>query len=89
MKILFICNQNQHRSKTAEELFKDRFDTASAGLYNEKPVTEQELEEAEYASKEALKNEPQNQALLTMLAQIYQQQLGLIKKGHAPRWQSI
>jgi hypothetical protein len=49
----------------------------------------QELEEAEYAIKQALKNEPQNQALLTMLAQIYQQQLDLINKVHAPRWQSI
>ena len=43
MKLLFICNQNQNRSKTAEELFKDRFETKSAGLYNEKPVGEKEL----------------------------------------------
>jgi predicted protein tyrosine phosphatase len=33
MKVLFICNQNLHRSKTAEELFKDRFETRSAGIY--------------------------------------------------------
>ena len=43
MKLLFICNQNQNRSKTAEELFRDRFQTKSAGLYNEKPVTKKEL----------------------------------------------
>ena len=43
MKVLFICNQNLNRSKTAEELFKDRFETKSAGLYNEKPVTEKQL----------------------------------------------
>ncbi|MBI3037055.1 phosphotyrosine protein phosphatase [Candidatus Woesearchaeota archaeon] len=43
MKLLFICNQNQNRSKTAEELFSDRFETKSAGLYNEKPVTEKQL----------------------------------------------
>jgi len=43
MNILFICNQNQNRSKTAEELFKDRFNTRSAGLYNEKPVTEKQI----------------------------------------------
>lgn len=42
-KILFICNQNENRSKTAEELFKDKFDTRSAGLYNAKPVTGKEL----------------------------------------------
>ncbi|MBD3362068.1 phosphotyrosine protein phosphatase [Candidatus Woesearchaeota archaeon] len=47
MKALFICNQNQHRSKTAEELFKDRFETKSAGLYNEIPVKEQDLEWAD------------------------------------------
>ncbi len=43
MKVLFICNQNQNRSKKAETIFKDRFKTKSAGLYNDNPVTEQEL----------------------------------------------
>lgn len=43
MKVLFICNQNQNRSKTAEELFKDRFETKSAGLFNSRPVTEKEI----------------------------------------------
>ncbi|MEK6886992.1 MAG: phosphotyrosine protein phosphatase [Nanoarchaeota archaeon] len=47
MKVLFICNQNENRSKTAEELFKDVFETKSAGLYNEKPVTKKQLEWAE------------------------------------------
>ena len=39
MKVLFVCNQNQNRSKTAAELFKDRFKTKSAGLFNETPVS--------------------------------------------------
>ena len=43
MKVLFICNQNQNRSKTAEELFKGRFETKSAGLYNENPVTQKDI----------------------------------------------
>jgi len=43
MNVLFICNQNQNRSKTAEEIFKDRFNTKSAGIYNAKPVTEKQL----------------------------------------------
>lgn len=47
MKVLFICNQNRHRSKTAEELFKDKFDTKSAGLFNEYPVTEEEIQWAD------------------------------------------
>ena len=43
MKVLFICNQNQNRSKTAEDIFKHKFDTKSAGLYNGKPVTEKQM----------------------------------------------
>lgn len=43
MRILFICNQNLNRSKTAEDIFKDRFETKSAGLYNDNPVSEEQL----------------------------------------------
>ncbi len=43
MKVLFVCNQNKDRSKTAEEIFKDRFETKSAGVFNEKPITKEEL----------------------------------------------
>jgi len=43
MKVLFVCNQNENRSKTAEKLFKDRFKTKSAGLYNEKPISEKDI----------------------------------------------
>lgn len=43
MKLLFICNQNQNRSKTAEEIFKEKFETKSAGLFNEAPVNEKQL----------------------------------------------
>ena len=47
MKILFICNQNKNRSKTAEELFKNKFNTQSAGLYNEKPVSKKQIKWAD------------------------------------------
>jgi len=47
MNVLFICNQNQNRSKTAEQLFRNRFNTKSAGLFNQKPVTQKELEWAD------------------------------------------
>lgn len=47
MKILFICNQNENRSKTAEIIFKNKFETKSAGLYNSKPVTKSQLEWAD------------------------------------------
>ena len=43
MNILFICNQNKNRSKTAEHLFSSQFNTRSAGLYNQKPVTADEI----------------------------------------------
>lgn len=43
MNVLFICNQNKHRSKTAEYIFKDRFNVKSAGLYNSHPVDETQL----------------------------------------------
>ncbi|MFA6073397.1 MAG: phosphotyrosine protein phosphatase [Candidatus Woesearchaeota archaeon] len=33
MKVLFVCNQNKYRSKTAEEVFKNNFETKSAGLF--------------------------------------------------------
>ena len=43
MKVLFVCNQNQDRSKTAEELFKRKFETKSSGLYSEKTVSKKEI----------------------------------------------
>lgn len=43
MNVLFVCNLGQNRSKTAEYIFKHRFKTKSAGLYNNKSVTKQQL----------------------------------------------
>ncbi len=43
MKVLFICNQNQNRSRKAALLFRDRFETKSAGLYNKTPVDKEQL----------------------------------------------
>lgn len=43
MKVLFICNQNKNRSKTAETLFRGKFDVKSAGLYNESPVSKRQI----------------------------------------------
>ena len=41
--ILFICNQGRHRSKTAAELFQKEFSTQYAGLYAEKPLSENQM----------------------------------------------
>ena len=43
MKVLFVCNQGKHRSRTAAELFKGSFETRHAGLYSESPVSERDL----------------------------------------------
>ena len=43
MKVLFVCNQNQNRSKTADELFNYKYDTKSAGLFNLKPISKNEI----------------------------------------------
>ncbi|MCF2862680.1 hypothetical protein ABMY44_12685 [Pseudoalteromonas sp. Cnat2-41] len=45
----------------------------------------QELEQAEQAIKTALEEQPNNRALLNMLAQVYQQQLNLINNVHQPK----
>ena len=47
MNVLFVCNQNKNRSKLAEELFKDRFETKSAGLFNETPVSQSQIQWAD------------------------------------------
>jgi predicted protein tyrosine phosphatase len=47
MRVLFICNQNQNRSKTAEKLFKNKFKVKSAGLFNGKPVTSSQIKWAD------------------------------------------
>jgi len=43
MKILFVCSMNINRSRTAEDIFRERFETKSAGLYNPFPVTKEEI----------------------------------------------
>jgi hypothetical protein len=48
-----------------------------------------ELEEAAEAIKTALKEDPDNTALLRMLQSVYQQQFLLIERVHAPKWQKI
>ncbi|NVK54143.1 MAG: hypothetical protein HWE26_00900 [Alteromonadaceae bacterium] len=48
-----------------------------------------DLETAAEAIKTALKNDPDNRALLRMLQSVYQQQIDLIERVHAPKWQQI
>jgi cytochrome c-type biogenesis protein CcmH/NrfG len=48
-----------------------------------------DLDEAEKAIKEALQDSPNNPALLGMLKHVYQQELAIIERVHAPKWQAI
>jgi hypothetical protein len=48
-----------------------------------------ELDEAAEAIKKALVNEPNNAALLNMLQRVYEKQITLIERVHAPAWQQI
>lgn len=48
-----------------------------------------ELEKAEQSLKRALIEQPEDPALMKMLNQVYQQQLDLIKKAHAPQFTQI
>lgn len=48
-----------------------------------------ELDDAADAIKMALKNEPNNMALLKMLQSVHQQQINLIERVHSPKWSQI
>lgn len=64
-------------------------------LENQPAVTQnwqqqlEELDAAAIAIKKALENEPNNTALLIMLKKVYEQQIALIERVHAPAWQQI
>ncbi|RMF06876.1 phosphotyrosine protein phosphatase [Candidatus Woesearchaeota archaeon] len=47
MKALFVCNQGRNRSKTAEILFKEAFQTRSAGLYGDNLLSEEDMKWAD------------------------------------------
>ena len=49
----------------------------------------EELDEAAAAIKKALEQEPNSPALLKMLKHVYEQQLKLIERVHAPRWSTL
>lgn len=48
-----------------------------------------ELDEAAVAIKAALREDPNNVALLKMLQNVHQQQINLIERVHSPKWQQI
>lgn len=49
----------------------------------------EELDDAANAIKAALKQDPNNLALLKMLQNVHQQQIELIERVHSPKWRQI
>ena len=95
MAQLFVVTPKQQQITRMSEQFAQQKQQLLVQYKDKSALTDnwqvqlQELEEAEQAIKQALKSQPQNQALFSMLAQVYKQQLDLINKVHAPRWQHI
>jgi hypothetical protein len=92
---LVLTRPDQDTSVAMSDFFAEQKQTLLVQYQNQPALTDNwqqqltELEDAERAIKQALENEPENPALLKMLAQVYQQQLDLINKVHAPKWQTI
>ena len=55
MRVLFVCNFNQHRGPTAERLLAGEHETRSAGLYSGTKLT---TEHIEWADKIVVFSEP-------------------------------
>ncbi|CAM4073457.1 hypothetical protein [Pseudoalteromonas byunsanensis] len=91
-----VLNQPQQNTMTNMSAFFEQQKQSLLVQYEAQPALTSdwqaqlaELESAEQAIKAALQSDPENAALLQMLAQVYQQQLDLINKVHEPRWQQI
>lgn len=77
---------NEHQ-KQKQALLLSFADTPSATNNWQQQLAD--LDEAEAAIKQALTEAPHNPALLSMLKQVYEQQLAIIETVHAPAWQTI
>lgn len=96
LSVQLVFTRPAHDTSVAmSDFFAEQKQTLLVQYQNQPALTDNwqqqlaELEDAERAIKQALENEPENSALLKMLAQVYQQQLDLINKVHAPKWQTI
>ena len=93
-----INDLSEQSAAIVESLSVQHQDSVSALLVNfegQQAVTEnwqdqlRQLDEAALAIKGALEQDPANTALLMMLQHVYQQQIALIERVHAPKWQQI
>ena len=85
-EMLVQALSKQHEEQ--KQVLLTRFD-GQAALTEDWQQQLTELDEAANAIKLALEQDPDNTALLGMLQHVYQQQLLLIERVHAPKWQQI
>lgn len=76
----------QHQSQVDSLLVKFKDQPALTNNWQQQLT---QLDEAAIAIKAALEQDPDNVALLRMLQNVYQQQIELIERVHAPKWQAI
>ena len=79
--IAAMSEQHQNQKQSLLIRFKDR----PAATNNWQQQLD-ELDEAAAAIKKALEEEPNNPALLKMLKNVYEQQMAIIERVHAPTW---
>jgi predicted protein tyrosine phosphatase len=57
MRVLFVCNQGRHRSRTAAKLFADRFETRAAGVFSSLTVEDLSWAELVVVMEDAQRSE--------------------------------
>ena len=83
---LVAALSNQHQQQKDSLLVKFKGQPALTQNWEQQL---DELDDAAKAIKTALKEDPNNIALLKMLQNVHQQQIDLIERVHAPKWQQI
>lgn len=83
---LVTALSNQHQMQLDSLLVSYKAQPALTSNWKEQL---HELDDASAAIKQALAHDPDNAALLRMLQNVYQQQIELIERVHAPKWQTI
>ncbi len=83
----FIDAMSMQQQQQVDSLLASYEDTPS--LTQDWQEQLKELDEAASVIKNALKDDPDNSALIKMLHHVYQQQIALIERVHAPNWQQI
>ncbi len=83
---LIAALSNQHEEQKDALLVKFQGQPALTENWQEQLT---ELDQAAAAIKAALREEPNNVALLKMLQNVHQQQINLIERVHSPKWRQI